>query len=208
MTSFARAERTRLCDLALEAGPDAPTLAGDWNVRELLAHLVVREQSPLGAPGIVISPLAGLTDRQVARHARRPLPDLVARVRKPLSPLALPGVDQAVNTIEFFVHHEDIRRAAPSWEPRTLTRAENDALWRAIRISGRGLVRPAGVPVVIRRSDTGAQSTLRGGDDPVILGGMPSEIVLFLYGRRQTRDLTFEGPDKRVERLRRARLGL
>jgi uncharacterized protein (TIGR03085 family) len=207
MTSFARAERTRLCDLALETGPDAPTLCGDWDVRHLVAHLVVRETSPLAA-GIVVPPLAGVTDKETDRVAKKSFEKLVKRVRKARNPMALPGVDKALNTAEYFVHHEDIRRAAPAWEPRTLTEDEQDALWKVVRMSGKGLVRPAGVPVVARRSDTGAESTLRGGDDPVTITGEPQELVLFLYGRDQTRGLTFDGTDGRVAKLREARLGI
>ncbi|RHW25153.1 TIGR03085 family protein [Nocardioides immobilis] len=207
MTSFARSERIRLCDLALETGPDAPTLCGDWTVRELMAHLVVRETSPLSV-GIVVPPLASVTERETERVAKKSFDKLVARVRKARNPMALPGVDAALNTAEYFVHHEDVRRAAPDWQPRTLEPDEEDALWRIVRISGKGLIRPAGVPVVARRTDTGADTNLRAGSDPVVVSGMPSEIVLFLYGRDQTRGLTFEGPDDRIAQLREARLGI
>ena len=207
MTSFARAERIRLCDLALETGPDAPTLCGDWTVRELVAHLVVRETSPLSV-GIVVPPLASVTERETERVAKKSFDKLVSRVRKARNPMALPGVDAALNTAEYFVHHEDIRRAAPDWQPRTLDPDEEDALWRIVRISGKGLIRPAGVPVVARRTDTGADTNLRAGSDPVVVSGMPSEIVLFLYGRDQTRGLTFEGPGDRVATLREAKLGI
>ncbi len=207
MTSFARSERIRLCDLALETGPDAPTLCGDWTVRELMAHLVVRETSPLSV-GIVVPPLASVTERETERVAKKSFDKLVARVRKARNPMALPGVDAALNTAEYFVHHEDVRRAAPGWQPRTLEPDEEDALWRIVRISGKGLIRPAGVPVVARRTDTGADTNLRAGSDPVVVSGMPSEIVLFLYGRDQTRGLAFEGPDDRIAQLREARLGI
>ena len=207
MTSFARAERTRLCDLALETGPDAPTLCGDWTVRDLVAHLVVREHSPLAA-GIVVPPLASVTDRETERVARKPFDKLVSRVRKARNPLALPGVDRAVNTAEYFVHHEDIRRATDGWEPRELATDEQDALWKVVRVSGKGLIRPAGVPVVVRRADADAETMLRGGDDPVVVTGLPSEVVLFLSGRRQTSGLVFDGPDDKVARLREARLGI
>lgn len=207
MTSFARAERTRLCDLALDAGPDAPTLCGDWTVRDLVAHLVVREHSPLAA-GIVVPPLASITDRETERVAKKPFDKLVARVRRARNPMALPGIDQAVNTAEYYVHHEDIRRAADGWEPRVLEPDEQDALWRVVRVSGKGLIRPAGVPVVARRTDTGDETTLRAGDDPVVVTGLPSELVLFLYGRRQTHGLRFDGPEANITRLRDARLGI
>ncbi len=206
--SLARVERQRLCDAALAAGPDAPTLCGDWDVRDLLAHLLVRERSPLGAAGIQVAPLAGLTDRAMDRATARDFPDLVEAVRKARTPLALPLVDDVMNTVEFFVHHEDIRRARPGWAPRALSRAEESALWTAIKIGGRGLVRPAGVPVSIRRADGGASATLRGGADPVVLTGLPSEIVLFLFGRHQTRGLSLTGPDDAIAALESANLGL
>jgi hypothetical protein len=41
-----------------------------------------------------------------------------------------------------------------------------------------------------------------------VLSGMPSEIVMFLYGRDQHRGLEFTGPDAHIERLRSAGLGL
>jgi hypothetical protein len=42
MTSLARRERHRLCDLALEVGPVAPTLSGDWSVKNMLVTMMVR----------------------------------------------------------------------------------------------------------------------------------------------------------------------
>ncbi len=76
------------------------------------------------------------------------------------------------------------------------------------RVSGKGLIRPAGVPVLVRRTDTGSQTNLRAGSDPVVISGLPSEIVLFLYGRQETYGLTFEGPEERVTKLREASLGI
>jgi uncharacterized protein (TIGR03085 family) len=207
MTSFARAERDRLCDRALAAGPDAPTLCGDWVVRDLMAHLVVRETSPLSV-GIVVPRLASITDKETERVAKKPFAKLVDKVRKARTPLALPGIDAAVNTAEYFVHHEDIRRASDGWEPRTLEPDEQDALWRVARVSGKGLIRPAGVPVLLCRTDTGTRTSLRAGSDPVVISGLPSEIVLFLYGRRETSGLTFDGPAERVAHLREASLGI
>jgi uncharacterized protein (TIGR03085 family) len=206
--SLARLERQQLCDAALATGPDAPTLCGDWDVRALLAHLLVRERSPLGAAGIQVSSLAPLTERAMEKASAREFADLVEAVRRARTPLALPLVDDVVNTLEFFVHHEDIRRAQPGWEPRDLSRAEESALWTAIKVGGRGLVRPAGVPVTIRRADGGSSAVLRGGADPVVVTGLPSEIVLFLFGRRQTRGLTLTGPDSAITSLTGADLGL
>ena len=101
----------------------------------------------------------------------------------------------------------DLRRGQPDWAPRELDDKDVDAVWRAIRLGGKALVRPAGVPVEIRRSDTGATATLRRGGDPVTVEGPVADISLFLFGRRQVRDLTFAGPPERVASVRGAELG-
>ncbi len=44
-------------------------------------------------------------------------PELIERVRNGpglLSPTRLDAVDRAVNSVEFFVHHEDVRRGEPA----------------------------------------------------------------------------------------------
>ena len=206
---LARRERRDLCDLALVLGEDSPTLSGDWTAKDLVTHLLVREHSPLGAPGLVVRPLARLTDLEMARIGRQDFAVLVERLRgRGLTPYSLPPVDAVANTLEYFVHHEDLRRAQPGWAPRELDRADESALWSAIRVFGRALVRPAGVPVRIRRTDTGKEASLRRGRNPAVLSGLPSEIVLFLYGRDQHHGLSFTGPEENIERLRAAGLGL
>ena len=37
--TFAQRQRAALIDLMAELGPFAPTMAGDWRVQELAAHL-------------------------------------------------------------------------------------------------------------------------------------------------------------------------
>jgi uncharacterized protein (TIGR03085 family) len=207
--SLARRERHALCDLALALGPQAPTLCGDWTVEQLVAHLLVRETRPLGALGILVPALSGITEREMASLARRGLPAMVSSLRDPrLTPFALPPVERLANTLEYFVHHEDLRRAQPGWAPRELDQRDQTSLWSAIRVAGRGLVRPAGVPVVARRSDTGGTATLRSGEQPVEVTGLPSEIVLLLYGRRENRGLSLDGPKDQVARLRWSDLGI
>lgn len=207
--TLARRERHDLCDLALVLGHDAPTLCGEWTAKELVTHLLVREHDPLGALGIAVPTFSGLTDRAMARLGRRDFAVLVERLREPgLTPYALRPVEVLGNTLEYLVHHEDLRRAQPGWQPRERTPADDNAIWTAIRIGGRALVRPARVPVRIRRSDTGREVTVRGGQDPVTIVGTPTEVTLFLFGRAQLCDLTFEGPADAVAALRGADLGL
>ena len=207
--SMARAERQALCDLALALGEDAATLCTGWDAKDLVVHLLVRERSPMAAPGLVLSALSPLTDLEMARVGRRSFRPLVDDLRSPLlTPVAVPVIDKWLNTLEFFVHHEDLRRAQPGWQPRPLGPREQATLWKAIRRTGPALARNAGVPMVIRRSDTAATATLRPGEDPVVVSGPPAEVVLFLYGRDQVRDLAFDGPAEAVAALRAARLGV
>ena len=207
MTSFARRERLALCDTALREGPDAPTLCEPWDVEGLVCHLLVRERNPVAAAGIAVPPLSGLTDRAMQRLARTDFGVLVERLRSPWSvPFAIPGVEHLMNTLEFFVHHEDIRRAQPDWTPRTLPAADEQTLWSYLKVAGRGLARPAGVPL---RLEWGSQTaTLRGGDGPAVLRGLPSEVALVLQGRARVAEVEYDGPAAAVTKLRGADLGV
>jgi uncharacterized protein (TIGR03085 family) len=205
---LARRERHELCDLALEVGEDAPTLCGDWTVKQLVAHLLVRENRPWAAAGIVVPPLSGLTDRSMARMERRDFGVLVEKLRDPgLTMYRLPPAEVAFNTLEYFVHHEDIRRAQPGWSPRDLAAADLGLIWKLGRGSGRLMARRMGVPVTIRRSDTGDEAVLRSGSDPVVVSGPPGEVVLFLFGRDYAQDLEFDGPAEAVAKVQGADLG-
>ncbi len=213
MESMSRSERAALCNTALEAGEQAPTLCGRWTVKDLVIHLLVRERDPLGAPGILVPQLEKLTDHSARRLARQDFTTLVERVRSGpprWSPISLPPLDRAVNTLEYFVHHEDIRRAAPDWQPRELTEREQKALWKAIGVAGKGLVRPAGVPVEIRwpQDERVRSAVLKKGANPAVVSGAPSELTLFLFGRSQHGPLEFTGPHDHVRELRRGDLSV
>jgi uncharacterized protein (TIGR03085 family) len=203
MSPLARIERAALCDLALELGPDAPTLSGDWTVKELVVHLLVREGSP-AAIGIVVPPLARVTELASARVARGDLPELVERLRQgpPIySPFRFAAVDKVLNTMEFFVHHEDIRRAQDGWGPRDLSGRAESVLWKLLRVSGKGLVRSAPVGITVERIDTSQSATLKVGASRVVVRGLPSELVLFAYGRRDHARVKVAGEPADVARL-------
>lgn len=209
MTSFAHHERTLLAALAQQLGPDAPTLCGDWTTQELLAHLVIREGRPSSA-AIFVPPLEGWLASATEHQLARPYVDLVDDVRHgpPLwSPFRLPKVDALGNLVEFFVHHEDVRRAQPGWAPRDLSRARQDTLWRALGVAGRLLALRSPVPLSVTRTDTGASTTLKRGRGAVVTG-LPSEVLLFLYGRQDHADVEVTGDDTAVAQVRRADLGI
>jgi uncharacterized protein (TIGR03085 family) len=206
MESLSQTERAALCNTALEAGEDAPTLCEGWDVKDLVIHLLVRERDLLAAPGIMIPQLAKLTERASRKLEKQDFTALVERIRNgpPLwSPMALPPVDRALNSLEYFVHHEDIRRAQPGWAPRELTDREQRIVFKTASFAGKGLVKPAGVPVEIRWSDREKprSAVLAGGEDPVVISGDPAELAMYLFGREQHRALSFDGPAGQVTKL-------
>jgi uncharacterized protein (TIGR03085 family) len=138
MTAAAR-ERAALVDTMRAAGPDAPTLCGDWTTRDLAAHLILRERRPDAAAGILVSKLAGYTARKQRQLADgtdwSDLLDMVAAGPPAYSPFKL--LDPVVNTTEMFIHHEDVRRAAPGWQARDLDGALTAALRRQVKLAAR-----------------------------------------------------------------------
>lgn len=204
-----RRERHALCDTALALGPAAPTLCDPWTARDLVAHLLVRENSMLGAAGITFPPMAGFNDRAMAKAARAPFPEMVKKLYDPgITPYRLPGVERLTNTLEYFVHHEDLRRAQPGWEPRDLPAADEDELWKLLPGSAKLSTRKTGVPIVVRRRDRpGQEATVRRGEHPVIVTGRPSELALFFFGREQLHEVSFDGPPEAITRLREAGKG-
>jgi uncharacterized protein (TIGR03085 family) len=112
-------ERREICDLLLELGPDAATLCAGWTTADLAAHLVLREH------------FHRWSDAQRAAEKAKGLPAMVARLRAgaPLIPWRLPRIRNIFNGLEYFIHHEDVRRANGR-EPRP-SRADLEALaWR------------------------------------------------------------------------------
>lgn len=209
---MARTERVALCDTALHTGQDQPTLCGDWTVKDLVTHLLVRERSP-GAVGIALSPLSGLTEREMRRVAKGDFAELVERLHggpPPWSPYAVPKLDAMFNTLEFFVHHEDIRRAQPEWEPRDLTDDEQKLLWSMVRTAGKQLVRNAPVGVTLRNATTGSEAVLKepeGDAEPVLVSGLPSEVTMFAFGRQGHARVELSGRDAAVAALTGSPLG-
>ena len=148
MPSIARTERLALADLLDELGPDAPTLCAGWDTRSLAAHLVVRERRPDAGPGLVVSSLAGWTESVQEGYEQRPYDELTELVRSGpgrMSAFSLPGVDKFLNTTEYVVHHEDVRRAQKRWQPRDLPTGVQDALWKAVRARAPMSFRGAGL---------------------------------------------------------------
>ena len=209
MTRYAHRERQQLAELFLQVGPDAPTLCEGWTTRDLAAHLVVRERRPDGVATRLIPPLAGHADRVRRALAARPYAEVVAMVRNPpwWSLLSNPLTDELFNGLEFFIHHEDVRRGSPGWAPRELDHGQRAALWRGVTFTARLGLRRLHIPVLVRAPGFGELTI--GGDTPrATLTGDPGELALFVSGRQRAARVDVEGPPETAERLRTAALGM
>jgi uncharacterized protein (TIGR03085 family) len=185
---LAARERAALADLLDAVGPDAPTCCEGWTTGHLAAHLVVRDHRPDAGPGYALESLP--IGRGLHAHSARleermrtstPFPEVVERVRAGAprwSPMGWPGVGNLVNAGEYAIHHEDVRRAQPDWEPRELSRADRDLLWRMATLFAR---RVGGA--VLRRTDVpGVEKTI--GKAATTVAGDPMELLLWTSGRQ------------------------
>ncbi|MFD5100218.1 TIGR03085 family metal-binding protein [Streptomyces albidochromogenes] len=210
MSTHAKRERLLLADLLEAAGPGAPTLCDGWTTRDLAAHLVVRERRADAAGGIMLAALKSRLDRVQAEFAAKPYEELIQLIRTGpprMSPYALKQLDEAANTVEFYVHAEDVRRAQPDWTPRELDAVFANALWSRVEKAARVLGRKAPVGVVLRRPD-GQTAVARRGTPVVTVTGEPGELVLFAFGRQEAAQVEMEGDKDAIERLRDAKLGI
>jgi uncharacterized protein (TIGR03085 family) len=178
-------ERAAMCDLLEQLGPDEPTLCEGWTTRDLLAHLLVRERRPDAAGGVLIPLLAKYTERVRASYASEPWEAMIEQFRggPPIwSPWAFPVLGDRANLAEFFIHHEDIRRAQPEWVPRADDAARDDALWKPLKMMGRLLFRRSPVGVTLRSAGRD-DIVVKKSDPGVIVVGLPGEIVIHGFGR-------------------------
>jgi uncharacterized protein (TIGR03085 family) len=212
MTGYAKIERQQLADLLLAVGPDVPTVCTGWTARDLAAHLVVRERRPGAMAGVVIPGLAERGERIRLAKAAQAYEEIVAEVRNPpwWSPVSNRLTDELFNTLEFFIHHEDVRRAQPEWEPRVLPEGERAALWKATRVTARLALRKLRVPVLVRSADFADLEVGTSETQPprAMLQGEPGEIALFLSGRQRVARVEVAGHEDATELIKRARLGM
>ena len=230
--TVSQAERTALCDLLTELGPDAPTLCEGWQTRDLAAHLAIREHRADAAlmlviapgaagavAGILLKPFATHTKQVQDRYAQRPWPELVDLVRAGAPwfwPTNIPAMDRLANTVEFYIHHEDVRRARPGWVPREPDAERDAALWAEVARAGKLSLRRSPVGLVLRRRETrssgssrldrGAEVVIKRGPNPVVATGEPGELLLFAFGRDENR-VEFAGDRSSVAAVRAANRG-
>lgn len=203
----AQRERAALVDAMRAKGPDAPTLCEGWKTRDLAAHLYIREYRPDATAGITVPALAKYTEKVQNRAAEatewNAMLDKIAGGPPLYSPFRL--LDPIANLAEMFIHCEDVRRAQPGWEPRTLDDATVKGLTRTLSLMARLTLAKAPARTALRTPE-GKTLATAGKGDPVIVTGRPEELLLFAVGREAR--VEFDGDPAGVQALRDAPKGL
>ncbi len=120
---------------------------------------------------------AALVDRFAAGPSRR-------------SPMG--RFDEALNLVEYVVHHEDLRRGSGPVPPRDLPPAELDEIWRRARPVLKRAYRKAPVGVELA-PEGGAVTAVHSGPSTVTVAGPPLELLLHAFGRRSAADVRVDG---------------
>jgi uncharacterized protein (TIGR03085 family) len=208
-----RDQRTALCDALAAAEPDAPTLCEGWTAHDLAAHVWVREnQSFRVAPALLRGRPERIDALRQRVKAERPYAELIAALRRGptgLSPFRLPGMENAANTFEFFVHCEDVRRGGGVSTPRPPDAALENLVWKRLPLlAGMGL---RGCPVAVwllREEPPGEPVRIGSGPDIVTVVGPPSEILLYLWGRRPAAAVEVVGEPAAISLVEKAASGI
>jgi uncharacterized protein (TIGR03085 family) len=224
MVHYVVPERHALAETLRRTPPDSATLSGDWTAAQLTAHLVLRERS-------AVELLGRLPNRRLQRIAQRQIDDLVARepyerlieifdagpswrdARLPVPAAlvwSLPPVRDRANLLEYLVHHEDVRRAAPGWTPRPLAVAEQRAVWRRLPVAARLTLRKVSVGLVLAWPSHGEIRTRRAkqGGPVVTVTGDPVELALFTFGRIDVAQVGYDDEPDDIARVRGADISI
>jgi uncharacterized protein (TIGR03085 family) len=210
VTSWARHERAALADVLDELGPDAPTLCEGWATKDMAAHVYVRERRLDASLGVLpLGPLSAYTERVMASTLRTlGYAEVVRRFRVVPPHLRLGPLDELMNTGEYFIHTEDVRR--PNGLPaRQMPEEFERAIWARLSRQARLSFRRADVAVHLHPT-VGSPVVVgdRNATEVVEVHGRPSELLLLAYNRTADAVLEFRGDDAAVEKLRGTKFGI
>jgi len=199
-------EREAMVRTLHSTDPKAPTLCEGWNVSRLLAHLITREERPWMMIGDVVRrdkpgqehSLNPLVAQAGTESGYRELVDRFAAGAQGISPMRWGG--DAANLLEFFVHHEDIRRGTGNAEPREMPEGQEHELRRRLPLMARmGYLRsPVGV---VLQLPGGEQTKVRRGEPAVTVTGPVAELALHAMGRRSAAQVEISGAPESVDRF-------
>ena len=213
MADYVHTERSAFVTTLRDTSPEAATLCGEWNAAQLTAHLVLRERSLTEVAGRLpqqrFQQIAqrGI-DRFVAGRTYAELVDQFAAGPPRWSPFSVPALRDAVNLLEYLVHHEDVRRAVPSVGPRDLPSDVQDAVWGRLRLPAKMTLRQVPQSVRLVAPGRGEIVTRAKGTRVVTVTGDPVELALVVMGRQRVAKVAYDGPPDEVESFSGARIAI
>jgi len=205
--TWAEHERAALCDVLEQLGPDAPTLCEGWETKHLAAHCYVRERRPDASIGVLpLGPLSAYTDRVMTSTLRTlGYDEIVRRLRVVPVHLRLGPLDSLINTVEYFVHTEDVRRPN-RLGPRDMPDEFEKTIWRRMSMQGRMSFRKVNARITLVPT-VGDPVSFGSGED-LEVRGRPSEILLLAFNRKDDAKVELVGSASAVDKVRSAKLGL
>lgn len=204
--TFSSAERARLADLLLDLGPDAPTLCEGWETRDLAVHLLIRERHPLAAAGMFLPQADGNLQKWTDRYQQQDYGEVVrAWADGPPARSVWRLLDEPVNAVEHFVHHEDVRRGGGVIRPRDFSTVVQRLFHQRLRTLAPRMLRRSPVPVILmpegfsRVVAADSRGVAEDGGDVIRLSGEVGELLLWVFGRDAVA-LKVEGDLSRIDR--------
>ena len=195
-TSTAVLERHALVKALREAGPEADTLCEGWRAHDLAVHVAARDARPDAIIGQQVPLVADQAKKTYQGFEEMSFEELLNRIESGAprwSPAQLRAVDEAMNTVEFFVHTEDVLRAAPAGgvqTPRTVPAAVEEKLWRqASRTLFLGIARKKRQRLTFLSPGFGSVTHGGARDPQQVIEGAPGELVLWAFGREEAADV-------------------
>ncbi|GGE60072.1 TIGR03085 family metal-binding protein [Nesterenkonia cremea] len=185
--STAATERQALVRALREKGPMADTLCEGWTAHDLAVHVVARDSHPHLIFGRELPVVGSRAQRQYRSIEQLSFAELVDRIEAGVPswhPARSRAVDDAMNTLEFFVHTEDVLRVDESTaspgpdEERTGADGENTGAADAAESS-------SALQPHRRRSSQGLQRRL---------WKQASRTLLMAAARKQGRRITYISP--------------
>lgn len=196
-------ERQALVQALQEVGAEADTLCEGWDAQDLAVHVVARDARPDTVFGQDLPVLGERAKRTYQEFEKLSFEELVRRIQAGVpqwSPARMRRIDNAMNTLEFFVHTEDVRRAGrtdtdddaePQLERRDIPDSVRTALWaQASRTLLMAAARKARRRITFLSPDYGAVTHGRANDPVRVVEGPPEELVLWAFGRQEAAEVS------------------
>lgn len=180
------------CDVLDAVPPSAPTLCEGWDAHDLAVHVWTLSHDPISWVGTLGGPIGALVAPRSERFKRaRRYPELVSALRQESSVITcmmpadrLEDYRHAIG--EYYVHTQDVARANDLHRPAPTT-ALQEALWRRARVAAMAL-HVTHFGLVLEHAD-GRRARITPGRPRTVVRGLPSEVLLWVHGRRSVADV-------------------